>query len=85
VSDAALLLAACAVLINLPFGYWRGGCRKYSAAWFAAIHIPVFLTIGMRFSLGVPLRLATLPLYVLAFAGGQSIGARYRKWLASRR
>ncbi len=84
-SDAALLHAAGALLINLPFGYWRGGCRKYSAAWLAAVHIPVFLTIGLRFSLGVPWRWAPLPLYVLAFAGGQSLGAYYRKWLVARR
>jgi hypothetical protein len=85
VSDSPLLLAACALLINLPFGYWRGGCRKYSAPWLAAIHIPVILSIGMRFALGVPLRLATLPLYVLAFAGGQSLGAHCRKWMGSKR
>ena len=63
-----------ALLINIPFGYWRAGSRKLSTAWFLAVHVPVILTIGMRLLLGIPFRFVTLPLYVLAFIGGQFMG-----------
>ena len=76
---APWLTALLAVLINLPFGYWRAGSRKCSFAWFAAIHVPVILTIGIRLFLGTPFRFMTLPLYVLAFIGGQFLGAWIRR------
>ena len=70
--------ALFSLLINLPFGYWRAGCRKLSFPWFAAIHIPIILTITLRLLVGVAFRFSTLPVYVLAFAGGQILGARLR-------
>lgn len=73
------LNALFSLVINLPFGYWRAGCRKFSLAWFSAIHIPVILTIALRLFIGVAFRLSTLPFYVLAFAGGQILGAHLRK------
>ena len=66
-------------LMNLPFGAWRARLRKLSLAWFVAIHLPVVLAIGMRILMGVPFRLVTLPLYVLAFFLGQLAGARVRR------
>jgi hypothetical protein len=75
-------LAAVALLIlllNLPFGYWRGGVRKFSPQWFVAVHAPVPLAIGLRFALGLGFRLATLPLFVAAFFGGQFLGGRLRQ------
>jgi hypothetical protein len=65
-------------LVNLPFGYWRAGVRKLSRAWFVAIHAPVVLAIGMRLLAGIPFRLATLPLFVLAFFAGQLVGGKVR-------
>ncbi|MEI7435819.1 MAG: hypothetical protein WCL16_03305 [bacterium] len=74
------VLALFALTLNLPFGYWRASCRKWSFAWFVSIHAPVILAIAVRFSLGVGFHLDTIPLYVLAFTAGQSLGARsYRK------
>ena len=73
-----------AVLLNLPFGYWRAGCRKLSFAWFVAIHVPVILTIGLRLGLGIPFRFVTLPLYVLAFIGGQFLGAWLQRYQRSK-
>ena len=35
-------------IINLPFGYFRGGLRKLSFWWFVAIHAPVPLVIIVR-------------------------------------
>jgi hypothetical protein len=72
------LAAGGILLLNLPFGYWRAGLRKLSLLWFLAIHLPVPLAIGLRWALGLPFRLATLPLFVAAFFGGQFLGARLR-------
>lgn len=73
------LAAIGILLLNLPFGYWRAGLRKLSPLWFLAIHVPVPLAIGLRWSLGLPFRLATLPLFVAAFFAGQFLGARFRR------
>lgn len=73
-----LLVALAILVINLPFGYWRAGVRKFSPAWFAAVHLPVPLAIGLRYAVGLPFRLATLPVFVAAFFGGQFFGARVR-------
>lgn len=77
-------IAVLILLMNLPFGYWREGVNKLSPSWFVAIHIPVVLAIALRVLLGMGFRLATLPLYVAAFAGGQWLGGRGRR-LAARR
>ena len=44
-----------------------------------ALFFPVPLAIGLRWALGLPFRLATLPLFVAAFFGGQFLGARLRR------
>jgi hypothetical protein len=71
-------IAILIFVMNLPFGAWRAGLRKLSPTWFVAIHLPVVLAIGMRILIGVPFRLATLPLYVAAFFLGQLTGGRAR-------
>jgi hypothetical protein len=73
-----LLLALLILFVNLPFGYWRHGLRKFSLAWLLAIHAPVPLVIGMRLGLGIPWRLETLPLFVASYFTGQLLGARIR-------
>ena len=42
------------------------------------MHLPVPLAVGLRYAAGLPFRLATLPVFVAAFFGGQFLGARYR-------
>lgn len=75
-----LLLVATAILaLNLPFGYWRAGVRKFSPQWFVAVHAPVPLAIGLRFAVGLGFRLVTLPLFVAAFFTGQFLGGRIRR------
>ena len=73
----ALALAGTFV-VNLPFGHWRAVLRKFSPAWFVAIHAPVPIVIGLRFALGLPFRWAAVPLFVIAFFGGQLVGRRWR-------
>jgi hypothetical protein len=65
-------------VINLPFGYWRGGVKKFSPVWFVAIHAPVPMVIALRFVLGLPFRWGALPFFVIAYFGGQSVGNRLR-------
>jgi hypothetical protein len=73
-------IAPIVLLINVPFGYWRARSRKFSLAWFAAVHVPVLIAIALRLALGIAFRLSVLPLYVLAFAAGQATGG----WIRSR-
>ena len=72
-------LAALAVFaVNLPFGCWRGGQRRLSAAWFVAVHAPVPFVVALRWILDRPFSLRTLPLFVAAYFAGQFAGARLR-------
>jgi hypothetical protein len=76
-----LLAPALAVLfINLPFGYWRAGTRKFSWAWFLAVHGPVPLVVAVRLLAHLGFQLATVPVLVAAFFSGQVLGGRVRTW-----
>ena len=72
-----LLVLAVTLVINLPFGYWRQGLRKFSLPWWLAIHLPIPLVIAFRFGLGIPY--ATVPLVIGSAVAGQWIGGRFRK------
>jgi hypothetical protein len=71
-------VAALIAILNLPFGYWRAGQRKLSPSWFAAVHLPVPLAIGIRFASGIGFQWRTLPLFVVAYFGGQWLGGKLR-------
>jgi hypothetical protein len=73
------LAVGATFLVNLPFGWWRAVLRKFSPAWFVAIHAPVPIVIGVRWALGLPFRWAMLPLFVAAYFGGQFVGSRLRR------
>lgn len=75
-TEILALVALGIFLVNLPFGFWRAGLRKMSAAWFVAIHAPVPLVVAMRWAAGLPFRWETLPLFVAAYFAGQFAGAR---------
>jgi hypothetical protein len=77
-------VAAAVLLINLPFGFWRAGVRKFSPAWFVAVHAPVPLAVGLRLASGLGFQWHTLPLFVGAFFGGQWLGGRIRSWREQR-
>jgi len=65
-------------LLNLPFGFWRAGTRKFSLMWFLAVHGPVPLVVVLRLGMGIPFHWSTLAPLVLAFFAGQVAGARLR-------
>ena len=72
-----LLLAAILVfLINIPFGYWRSGVRKFSIQWVLAIHLPVPLVVACRIFLGLGWHLITFPVLIGAFFAGQLAGGK---------
>ncbi|HDM75652.1 MAG TPA: hypothetical protein ENG51_04185 [Deltaproteobacteria bacterium] len=71
-----LTLVAFVFVINLPFGYWREKCRKFSVSWFLAIHIPVPFIYLARNTLAVPFY--WIPILIPPFWGGQKIGAMFR-------
>jgi hypothetical protein len=79
-----LLLLIGIFAVNVPCGYWREGVRKFSPAWFVAVHAPVPLVILMRLLAGIKWSFAILPLLVAAYFGGQWVGARYRRKAAGR-
>jgi hypothetical protein len=78
-SPAVWGLAVLILALNLPFGFWREGTRRFSVPWFLAVHVPVPLAVGLRISAGMGWRLATLPVFVGAFFAGQFLGGRARR------
>jgi hypothetical protein len=75
---AWLIALSVTFALNLPFGYWRAGVRKFSPQWFVAVHAVVPLVIALRYSLGLPFRWSMFPLFVAAYFGGQFAGSRLR-------
>ena len=65
-------------LLNLPFGFWRAGTRRFSSPWFVSIHLPVILSIGIRILAGIRFVLSSVPLFVAAFFLGQTVGGGVR-------
>jgi hypothetical protein len=67
-----LLLAALAM--NVPLGMWRRGLRRFSPAWFVAIHasIPVLVAMRLAFVSGYWVIPPEMALAVV----GQVVGAR---------
>ena len=45
------LLLAVALAVNVPLGMWRRGMRRFSPAWFLAIHASIPLLIALRLAL----------------------------------
>jgi hypothetical protein len=80
---AVWIVAGAILLVNLPFGYWRAGVRKFSVPWFVAVHAPVPVAVLLRWKAGLGFRLATLPVFVAAYFAGQLLGGRLRKRGAS--
>ena len=78
-----LLIAPIVFVINLPFGYWRANVKKFSAAWFLAVHGPVPAVVLLRVLSGLGFNLLTVPFLVGAFFSGQVLGSRIFSWRRS--
>ncbi len=79
-----LLVATLVLLLNLPFGYWRAGARRFTWPWIAAVHAPVPLVIALRVAAGLGFHPLTFPITVGAYFAGQFLGGRCRNRRASR-
>ncbi len=78
-------VATAVLLLNLPFGFWRAGVRKFSLPWVLAVHTPVPFVIALRILSGLGWQLITFPVMVGAFFTGQILGGRLRGWWTARR
>jgi hypothetical protein len=69
------------LVLNLPFGFWRAGVKKFSLAWFLAVHAPIPLVVGLRLWSDLGFEWTTYPLMVGAYFAGQFLGGRLRlRW-----
>lgn len=66
-------------ILNLPFGFWRGGVRKFSLAWFLAVHLPIPVIVALRMASGLGFHLSTFPFMIGAFFAGQFAGSAIRQ------
>ena len=77
----ALLVAAImfgAAAVNVPLGYQRQGCRKFSPGWWFYIHISIPLIIYARLKVGLGIQY--IPFTLASSVAGQVVGGRiYRK------
>ncbi|MEO6198056.1 MAG: hypothetical protein ABIP58_08115 [Dehalococcoidia bacterium] len=65
---------ATAFGINVLLGMWRRGLRRFSPAWFLAIHASIPLLFAMRLALGLPIWV--IPPEIGFAVLGQVVGAR---------
>ena len=70
------VVAAIVFLLNLPFGYWRAGTRRFSLPWILAVHLPVPVIIALRIYSGLGWQLVTFPVLISAFFLGQFTGGK---------
>jgi len=79
--QSLLTVALAVAVLNVPFGFWRAGVRKFSLYWFLAVHIPVLVVVGLRLLAGLEWRFATLLVLAGAFFLGQLVGGMLRPLL----
>jgi hypothetical protein len=73
---AALMLMAS--VINVPLGYLRQPCEKFSFGWFFYVHISIPIIIYVRVKTGLGWQF--IPFTLASAVAGQIIGGRiYRK------
>jgi len=70
-------VAALVSLVNVPFGYWRAHEPRFSRGWFLAVHLPVPAVVTLRVLSGLGFSLATFPVMIGAFFGGQFVGGKF--------
>jgi len=78
-----LLVAVAVLLINIPFGYWRGNVKKFSLQWALAIHIPIPFIVLLRIYSNIGFALYTYPVLIAAFFLGQLAGKKIYDWRMS--
>ena len=74
-----LTVAAGVLVLNLPFGYWRVGVRKFSLPWFLAVHLPLPCVVALRLYTGLGWSLSSFPFVIAAYVTGQYLGGALRR------
>jgi hypothetical protein len=72
-------LALAVMLMNLPFGFWRAGAKRFTRPWFVAVHAPVPFVILLRVFSGLGWHLVSFPVLIGAFFTGQLLGGAMRR------
>lgn len=65
-------LILLAIAINVPLGYLRQNCRKFSLAWYFYVHISIPVIVYLRLKGGYSWRF--IPLTLLGAFAGQYLG-----------
>ncbi len=74
-----ILPALFVFFLNIPFGYWREGTRRFSRNWYLAIHIPVPAVVLLRISLDLGWSPVSYVILVTSFFLGQMTGKLIRR------
>ncbi len=77
------VVAVIVLVLNIPFGFWRAGVRKFSWQWILAIHLPVPMIIALRIYSGLGFQLYSFPILIGAFYLGQLSGGRLKTSLCA--
>ena len=74
-------VAAAVLVVNIPFGFWRDGVRRFSLPWLLAVHIPVPITVALRILSKLGWQFATFPVLICSFFLGQFLGGKlHQSW-----
>jgi hypothetical protein len=82
VMESALKLLGVTLLalsINIPFGYLRQNCEKFTFAWYFYVHISIPVIIFLRIKAGFSWHF--IPITLGAAVAGQIIGGRINRKL----
>ena len=72
------------LLLNVPFGFWRAGVRKFSLPWILAVHLPIPFVVALRICSGLGWSLASFPFVIAAYLTGQYLGGALRRAFPAR-
>jgi len=62
------------LLLNIPFGYFRGKAKRFSFKWFLYIHLPIPFVFVARILSHIDI--VYIPLFLLAAVIGQICGGK---------
>jgi hypothetical protein len=80
--DQVIGVTVFVYLLNIPFGFWRAGARRFSRRWYLAIHIPVPVIIVLRICFDLGWSWQSYGILVTAFFLGQITGKAMKAvWL----
>jgi len=74
-----LMVTAGVLVLNIPFGFWRAGVRKFSLPWILAVHLPIPCVVTLRLLTGLGWSLASFPFVIAAYVTGQYLGGTLRR------